>query len=85
MHLHNFLVDWRESLIDSEEDLLIESEIFQYDKLDNGITSAVINSDATRPTGHPSEDEIECRMNGLMLRDHLRQSLKNHNMERPVK
>ena len=67
MHLHNFLVDWRESLIDSDEDMLTE------------------NSDAIRPAGRPTCDEVECRMNGLMLRDHLRQSLKNHNMERPSK
>ena len=85
MHLHNFLVDWRESLIDSDEDMLTENEIFEYDRLDNGITSSVINSDATRPAGRPTCDEVECRMNGLMLRDHLRQSLKNHNMERPSK
>ena len=75
MHLHNFLVDWRESLIDLDEGMSTENEIFECDRLDNRITSTVINSDSTRPSGRPSDDEIECRMNGLMLRDHLRQSL----------
>ena len=84
MHLHNFLVDWRESLIDADKDLLVENEIFDYDRLDNGIISSAITSDTRRPAGRTAVDEVECRMNGLMLRDHLRQSLKNHNMERPV-
>ena len=85
MHLHNFLVDWRESLSDSHNEVFTENEIFDYDRLDNGITSSVICSDATRPSGRPTDNEVESRMNGLMLRDHLRQSLKNHNMERPSK
>ena len=72
MHLHNFLVDWRESLFDSHDEVFTENEIFEYDRLDNGITSSVINSDATRPVGRPTNNEVESRMNGLMLRDHLR-------------
>ena len=84
MHLHNFLVDWRESLIDADNDLLVENEIFDYDRLDNGIISSAITSDTRRPAGRIADDKVQCRMNGLMLRDHLRQSVNNHNMERLV-
>lgn len=65
--------------------MFTENEIFEYDRLDNGITSSVISSDATRPSRRHIDNEVESCMNGLMLRDHLRQSLKNHNMERPSK
>ena len=84
MHLHNFLVDFRNSLVDPITDQLIEDEIFNYDLMDNGIISSVITSDSRRPAGRPSNDEVECRQKGLILRNHLRQSLQNHNMHRPV-
>ena len=84
MHLHNFLVDFRNSLNDPMTDKLIEDEIFNYDLLDNGIISSAITSDSRRPAGRPSNDEVECRQRGLILRNHLKQSLQNHNMHRPV-
>ena len=84
MHLHNFLVTFRNSLSDPLNDSLVENEIFNYDLLDNGIVSSVITSDSVRPVGRPTNEEVECRQNGLLLRNHLRQSLLNHNMHRPV-
>ena len=83
MHLHNFLVDFRNSLNDPLNDKLVEEEIFNYDRLDNGIMSTVITSDSNRPAGRPSNDEVECLQRGLLLRHHLKVSLQNHNMQRP--
>ena len=84
MHLHNYLVDYRQSLEDPVDDYRKENEIFEYDRLDHGIISSVISSDSTRPRGRPTNDEIVCRQNGLLLRDHLRASFASHNMHRPV-
>ena len=49
-----------------------ENEIFNYDQIDNSIVSYAITNDSTRPRGRPSYDEVECRQEGLLLRDHLK-------------
>ena len=85
MHLHNFLVDYRNSLVYPVEEVYHENEVFHYDRLDNGITNQAITSDSIRPRGRPSKDEILCRQSGVLLRDHLKQSLSNHNMHRKNK
>ena len=85
MHLHIFLVDYRNSLLEPLNETQKEKEIFHYDQIDNGIVSYAITNDSTRPRGRPSFDEVECRQKGLLLRDHLRLALANNNMHRPVK
>ena len=82
MHLHNFLVDYRNMLKTVTEDIQIENEIFNNERLDNGIISDAVTNDCERPPGRPSDNEILCRQNGLVLRDHLKLSLANHNMKR---
>ena len=61
MHLHNFLVDCRNSLSEPLTEVQKENEIFHYDQIDNGIVSYAITNDSTRPRGRPSFDEVECR------------------------
>ena len=65
---------------DPSEDEQIESHIFQHDRLDNAIFSTVVTSDPTHPRGRPPSDEITCRLNGIVLRDRLRDCLQEHNM-----
>ena len=85
IHLHNFLVDYRISLDDPRADKVTEKQIFDYDRLDNTITSSLVTSDTVCPRERPYSEEITCRMNGLLLRDHLRQSFHNNNIHRPTK
>ena len=85
MHLHNFLVDYRNSMIDPSSESSIENEIFILDQLDNNIISTAVGTDATRPRGRPTNEEIVCRMNGVNLRDQLKHELSAHNMQRPSK
>ena len=66
------------------EDKRYEEEIFEYDRIDNGIMSSVITSDSMALRGRPTNEEILCRQNGILLRDHLRFSLHSHNMQRPI-
>ena len=85
MHLHNFLVDYRNSLADPLTEVQKEKEIFHYDQIDNGIVSYAVTNDNTRPRGRPSYEEVECRQKGLLLRDHLRSAFADNNMHRPDK
>ena len=85
MHIHNFLVDFRNSLNKHKPDKITEDQIFDYDRLDNAIISSVVTSDSTCPVGITSNDEVNFRMNGLLLRDHLMLSFHNHNMHRSTK
>ena len=82
MHLHNFLVDYRNSLTDSHKERELENEIFLNDQLDNAIISTAVMNDSTRLGGRPSNDEVLCRINGVLLRDSLKQLLQQHNMHR---
>ena len=84
MHLHNFLVDYRNSLSEPLTDMEKEHEIFHYDQIDNGIVSSAVTSDSIRPVGRPSNDKIECRQKGLLLRNNFRLAFATHNMHRPV-
>ena len=78
MHIHNFLVDYRNMMNISQEDYEYEDEIFSNECIDNGILGEVITNDSERPSGRPSDDEIVSRRNGLLLRDHLKLLLANH-------
>ena len=80
MHLHNFHVDYRNFLLDPRKETDLENEIFHYDQIDNTIICNAVTFDSNRPAGRPSNSEILCRMNGVMLRDHLNQLLQRHNM-----
>ena len=60
IHLHNVLVDYRNSLDDTVTEIHNENEIFHYDRLGNGIISQAITSDSIRPRGRPSNNEIKC-------------------------
>ena len=80
MHLHNFLVDYRNMMNNAREEIELENEIFHNDCLDNAIISKAITNGTDRPGGRPTDEEILSRQNGLVLRDHLKLSLANHNM-----
>ena len=51
MHLHNFLVDYRNSLVDGENDNINDRTIFVEDMHDNGIFNLVVLNDNIRGDG----------------------------------
>ena len=81
MHLHNFLVDYRNA---HAVDYKFESGVFQNDCMDNGLTAEVIGNDNHRPRiGRRSTAEETSRQQGLVIRDGLRQAIYDHDMVRP--
>ena len=86
MHLHNFLVDYRNSSADGEHDNVIDRTIFVEDMYDNGIFNLVVLNDNNRGDGgRPTNRERVSRQNGNRIRDALRDELKRHDMFRPDK
>ena len=87
MRLHNFLVDYRESKLpeDKRVDELIEEQLFHDELSDNGINPIVVVNDSNRGSGNITNNEKESRLNGLKLRDRLKISLMNHDLNRPRK
>ena len=84
-HLHNFLVDYRNNLEDVGKEVYIGRSIFVDDICDQGVFNTVVLNDNQRLVGRPSNVEKQRRLNGLALRDHLRDQLQNHDMHRPRK
>ena len=86
MHIHNFLVDYRNKLSEGEEDNTIDRTIFVDDIRDNGVFNMVVCNDTKRVNvGRPSNTEHQRIIEGIKLRNELRDSLHNHNMHRPRK
>ena len=83
MHLHNFLVDYRDA---HDVDYNYEANVFQNDCYDNGLVSEVVGIDSIRTrAGRQSSEEVISRLKGLHLRDKLRQAIYYHDMRRPRK
>ena len=79
MHLHNFLVDYRNENSISSSDEREERDIFISDYLDNRLTSGVIGNDPVSGIiGRPPNKEQEYRLKGKLLRDLLRDKLRLH-------
>ena len=79
MHLHNFLVDYRNEIFISSSDEREEIYIFISDYLDYRLTSGVIGNDPVSGLiGRPTNKEQECRLKGKLLRDLLRNKLRLH-------
>ena len=86
MHLHNFIVTYRNNTTHSKRTYAIDRSIFVNDMCDNGIFNTVVTNDTHGGEGgRPSNDERDRRINGLLLRDKLRDTLQDHNMHRPRK
>ena len=83
MHLHNFLVEYRDA---HDIDYNFERNVFENDCSDNGFTSEVVGNDGIRPRmGRRSSTDEVSRQKGLQLRDKLRQAIYEHDMVRPRK
>ena len=80
--IHNFLVKFINRLKDSNEETNLENEIFLNDQVDNAVISRAITSDSIRPRGRPTNEEIMARMNGVLMRNHLKTLLAEQNMHR---
>ena len=64
MHLHNFLVDYRESkVVNKKLHTFIEREIFQNDLIDSGIIPLVVGEES-RDVGRPLDSEREWKLKG---------------------
>ena len=83
MHLHKFLVDYRNRLASPDQDNAINRSIFVNDMCDNGISSVVIRNDNYRVQGRrPNNDEHQHRLQGANIRESLKLQLTNHSMYR---
>ena len=84
MHLHNFLVTFRNNAADSKRIYATDRSIFVNDMLDNGIFNVVVtNDDHGGDGGRPPNDERDRRVHGIELRNKLRDKFVDHNMHRP--
>ena len=84
MHLHNYLVDYRNSLIDLDQELNVEETIFNNDRNDNRTDHVVVGNDNHRGSGgRPTNMEKQCRLRGMQLRNSLKTKLALQNLERP--
>ena len=85
-HLHNYVVDYRNSLVSSEADNYIDGTVFIEDMCNNNIVNMVVVNDNNRGEGgRPSNDEKQRHINGVSLGDKLCMILQNHNMQQPRK
>ena len=81
MRLHNYLVDFRESM---KDDLLVtyERNLFQEDIANSLAVPIQTGSDLGRPQGNISNDERMNRLKGMAIRDGIRQDLADQDMHR---
>ena len=83
MHLHNFLADYRNSSSAPTVDYALNRSIFVDKICDNGICNIMVTNDDNRGEGgHPTNDEKQRRINGVLLREKLKNSLRKHKMHR---
>ena len=86
MHLHNLLVDYRNNLCEGEDNNEIDRTTCVDDMCDNGVFNMVVLNDSNRGDGgRPTNIEKQRRIDGVVLRDELRDSLQNHNIHCPRK
>ena len=84
MHLHNFLVEYRNNCTNSERENALERAIFNDDIRDNAIVRSVVGNDNNRGDGgRPTFEEKESRLNGIKLRNDLKNLLRSNDMHRP--
>ena len=84
--IHNFLIDFRQdNVYEIRSDLNVDMANFMNKCDELGVLPGVIVNDNRRPSGRISDDERLRRSNGLLLRNSLRQAIKDHNMHRPIK
>ena len=82
MQVHNFHVDYRNTLLDGERDNVIDRFIFVEDMYDNGVFNLIVcNENNSREGGMPNKKEQQSRLNGMKIRDELRDELKKYNMK----
>ena len=84
MHLHNFLVDYRESQteVNKTYDRVTERMVFHQDLLDNGVVPLVVGEELGL-VGRHRNSEKEWKLRGLRLRDSLNVSLMDHCLHHP--
>ena len=84
MRLHNYLVNYRlNNNTTSENDGIIETNVFQQDILNSNAMPVIIGNDMGRPKGNISNDERLNQMKGCIIRDTLKIALQDHDMHRP--
>lgn len=85
MRLHNFLIDYRQDNVNEiRNDLNADMTNFMSTNDDIGNMPGVVVNDNRRPRGRISYDERQRRIQGLEIRDRLRQAFIDHNMHRPL-
>ena len=86
MTMHNFLIELRQDNVNeirSDQNTDMDNVMDQCNEL--GVLPSVIVNDNQRPSGGISDGAKLRRDNGLLLRNKLRQAIKDHNIHRPCK
>ena len=84
MRLHNYLVNYRlNNKTTSDNDGIIETNIFQQDILNSNAMPVIIGNGMGRPKENISNDECLNRMKGCIICDTLKIALQDHDMHRP--
>ena len=85
MRIHNFLVDYRNDNIEEVRTELTNSctQFYSSSSSPDDIPGVVVN-DNRRPSGRIAFEERKRRVQGLEIRDTLRQAIVDHNMHRPA-
>ena len=74
MHLHNYLVDYRDAQTNYlEEEISIETIIFKNYFTDRGIQPIVVGNDGGRSSGRPSATDTFYKMQGLKETNYVHQ------------
>ena len=84
MRLHNYLVDYRERF-NCEEEVSLERIIFEEDILNNNAMPVQTGNDMGRERGRIPDEERLNRAEGMLIRDNLKRSLREHEQFRPRK
>ena len=77
-------MDYRNSTYIVVEESTADRSIFVDDMVDNGVFNLVVGNDNNRGDGgRPKNDERQSRIDGIHLRDNLRDELGHHDLHRP--
>ena len=77
IHLHNFLVSYRDN---HDVDYNYDKRVFNNDCNNNGSITEVIGHDLRRQTGRPSAAGEASRRDGLLIYDKFKHILMEHDM-----
>lgn len=83
LHLHNYIVAYRNEANLTQEDYNYERRLYIDEVNDSGLFNNIVTNDNfLGDGGRPNNEERQRRINGIALRDKLRESIKENKMVR---